>query len=343
MDALQVDATAEGIAALRLVRGLILANDRSELAMLGAMRRQRKLIEAVAGTNLLGKAVDIVHMRHNLQCAVVSVRSRLTSVGYPDKFDGYLIQEGDVLLVEGFPSCIGTDAWMNNFGISRVIANSTPQRSGTRSDFLRAVGITIGLFLTIGGAAIGGQLKIKNLSLNVLATLLLCFIFVIKGSTPREAYSTLNPGVLLSIIGALALGDSVESSGLANFLADAVTSACAPGGKYAVLAGLYVAAATLGLVITNPAVVAILGSIGAACANDVPGLKVSEVALVLVWASSNCYMSPYAYACNLMVMPVGKYTWGDFIRFGAPCQLLHMIVSVAIAPMCASFNEIYLK
>jgi di/tricarboxylate transporter len=246
-----------------------------------------------------------------------------------------MLQKDDIILIEGFPKSVGSEAWLAHFGIVRIVDNSMPQRSGTTADMLRAIAITVGLLVTLVLAATNR----KNLGLNVLATLLLCFLFVIKATTPKEAYSTLNPSVLLSIVGALALGDAVESSGLANFLADVIVKAFAPFGKYAVLLGIYIAAASLGLVITNPAVVAILGEIGMACTKDPdsPGLRPAEVALVLVWASSFCAMSPYAYATNLMILPVGKYTWGDFITFGAPCQFIHMIVAVAITPFCASF------
>jgi len=337
-DTIDVSATAEGIAALRLVRGLEIANDKTELAMLGACRRQRRLMEAVVGPALMGQNIDVAEMRLTLGCAVVSKRTPFDDQEFYDSFEHEVLNDGDVVLIEGFPSSIGSDEWLRNFGVVRIVANSAPQRMGRLSDTLRAMSIAIGLAITI----VLASMQKDNLSLNVLCVLLLCFMVMIKATTVKEAYSHVNSGVLLSIVGALALGDAVESTGLANYLAKVVVAVCAPGGLYGILIGLYIAAVVLGLVITNPAVVAILGEIGTrtARAQDIP---VETIALTLVWASSNCYMSPYAYASNLMVMPEGKYTWGDFIKFGAPLQLLHMIFTVLVAPHATAFNSAWLR
>merc|ERR1711879_586816 len=86
--------------------------------------------------------------------------------------------------------------------------------------------------------------------------------------------------------------------------------------------------------VSNAAVVAILGDIGIRAAAQLK-IPVPAVALLITYASSACWMSPYGYQTNLMVMPVGKYTWGDFLKFGVPLQVLHMIACVLITPFCA--------
>jgi len=343
LDEIHIDATAEGVAALRHVRGLELINDHSELAMLGAGRRQRRLMEAVAGPALAGQSINVTDFRLTNECAVVSVRTPMMEQEYLDSYDGHVIQDGDVLLIEGFPAHIGSEDWLRTFGVIRIVANSQPQRAGTFADKLRATSLGIGLAIVIIGASLSTSLDMPNIQLNVLCVLLLCFMIITKATTVKEAYSAVNSGVLLSIVGAIALGDAVESTGLANYLAEVVVAVCVPYGKYAVLLGLYVAAAGLGLVITNPAVVAILGEIGTRTGmNPQCNIPVETIAIVLVLASSNCYMSPYAYASNLMVMPVGKYTWGDYIKFGGPLQFIHMIVTIIVAPWCMEFNKAFL-
>ena len=59
-----------------------------------------------------------------------------------------------------------------------------------------------------------------------------------------------------------------------------------------------------GFFVTNAAVVAIMGQIGAQIALDNPELGVSlgEVCLVVVYAASACWCTPYGYQTNLMVM-----------------------------------------
>merc|ERR1712187_634115 len=173
-------------------------------------------------------------------------------------------------------------------------------------------------------------------SSGITAVLLLCFLILIKATDEKEAYKTVNPGLLLTIVGALALGDAVQHTGLAGCFAKYIVIATKPFGMYGVLFGLYLAAAGLGLFVTNAAAVAILGTIGKQIAAENSDINVQTMALLITYASSACWMSPYSYATNLMVMPVGNYTWGDFIKFGVPLQVLHMVVAVIISPICAN-------
>jgi len=110
-----------------------------------------------------------------------------------------------------------------------------------------------------------------------------------------------------------------------------------PLGKMAILAAMYLATFGLGFFVTNAAVVAIMGQIGAHIAlhNASLGISVGEVCLVVVYSASACWCTPYGYQTNLMVMKDGGYTWGDFVRFGLPLQAMHMVVAVSISPLCA--------
>jgi len=325
-DTIQVRATASGIASLRRVRGLAMVNE-DDFNMLGARRRQRRLMEAVVAEGLAGRAVNVLSMRHDLHCAVLSVRSRKNAKWRSPDFQ---LTEGDVLLIEASTELVGSEKWVENFGVVHVVENSMPQRTGRAPDTLRAVAAVVGL-VTVIGVTMSGE---ENLQLQVLCVLLLCFLIMIKAVEVKEAYKAVNAGILLTIVGALALGDAVQDTGLAAYLASHIVHATRDLGQYGVLCGLYIAAAGLGLFVTNAAVVAILGEIGMRAAAQL-NIPVATVALLITYASSACWMSPYSYQTNLMVMPVGSYTWGDFLKFGVPLQVLHMITCVLITPFCA--------
>lgn len=143
--------------------------------------------------------------------------------------------------------------------------------------------------------------------------------------------------MLLTIVGALALGQSLEEVKVAACFADGLVQVAQPMGKIAILASLYLATFVLGMFVTNAAVVAIMGQIGAHIAlhNALLGISVGEVCLVVVYSASACWCTPYGYQTNLMVMKDGDYTWGDFVRFGAPLQAVHMVVAILISPICA--------
>jgi len=261
---------------------------------------------------------------------VVSVRSSTATLNWQSSQDGYAMQDGDILLLEAHKDVIGSMEWAASFGVVQVVKNSRPQRTGTGPDMLRAVATVLGFIMMIAITIKGDE----HLSLCVLALLLLCFLLLIKAVDIKGAYKSVNAGVLLIVIGSLALGDAVAETGLAHYLAQAIVKITRPFGPYGVLFGLYIAASGLSMFVTNAAVVAILGDIGINAAEEL-GLPIQTVALIILYAASGCWMSPYGYQTNVMVMGVGNYTWGDFLKFGAPLQVLHMFTCVAITQFCA--------
>merc|ERR1712046_435740 len=122
---------------------------------------------------------------------------------------------------------------------------------------------------------------------------------------------------------------------LANCFAAGVVSVAQPYGQTAILVALYLSTWGLGFFVTNAAVVAIMGHIGIPIARAL-NIPITQIVLVIVYAASACFMTPYGYLTNLMVMKDGGYTWGSFIKFGGPLQVLHLITTILIVPFCAA-------
>merc|ERR1712032_755680 len=155
-------------------------------------------------------------------------------------------------------------------------------------------------------------------------------IIVIKGMTVSEAYSAVNGPILLIIAGAIGLGSAMQDTRFANCLATGIVSATKPAGRYALLAGIYLATAALGLVLNNAATVAIMGRIAISVSME-DQIPLGQLALLVTFSASACFMTPYGYQTNTYVMDAAKYTWGDFIKFGVPLQLCHMVMIVCMA------------
>ena len=58
-------------------------------------------------------------------------------------------------------------------------------------------------------------------------------------------------------------------------------------------------------------------------------MSIEALTWTLVYSAGSCFMTPLGYQTNLMVMPDGQYSFGDFARFGAAIQLSHMLLTVA--------------
>jgi len=329
---LAVPTTAEGVVELRHIKGCELANEQTELMVLGAHRRSRALVEATVGNDLVGTMLSVGEMKHQFRCAVVAVRSAQGDSPHQLSCNGYEVKQGDVLLLEAFKCDVGSPAWNKLFAMVLVVPKSAPPRSGRAPDTIRAIFTGVGMVTIISLTAVNNPI----FSLPVTLPLLLCALFVGKALCIDEAYAAVNSTVLLTIVGALAIGGTMEETRLAHCFADGVVSLTRPFGTHSILAGIYLAIFSLGFFVTNAAVVAIMGQIGAAIVIDNPelGLSMPAVALLVVYASSACWCTPYGYQTNLMVMKECGYSWGDFIRFGLPLQLLHLVVAVLLAEPC---------
>eukprot|EP00001_Collodictyon_triciliatum_P077104 13657_4 len=51
-------------------------------------------------------------------------------------------------------------------------------------------------------------------------------------------------------------------------------------------------------------------------------------------AGSAAFSTPIGYQTNLMVLGPGGYSFGDFVKFGMPLQIIIMMVTV---PLCVWF------
>jgi di/tricarboxylate transporter len=329
-DLLQVAGTSEGIAELRQVRGLVLGNEHTELQYLGGRRRQRVLCEAAVVPELVGKQIDIREWKSNLQCGVIGIRSMREPSLCRLSYNGYTIQAGDVLLIEAFKSMYGSDMWLDHFGVVRQVPGSKPPRNGRKADFLRAIFTGVGLLLVISLATLSSPI----LTMPVMCTIFLTGILITKGLTISEAYSEINAQVLFTIVGALGMGKAMQQTRLANCMAAVIVGQLQDLGPFAVLIGLYVATVGVGQFLNSAANVAIMGAIAIPIAGQM-GMELGGIALVITYAASACYMAPYGYQTNTLVLKDSGYTWGDFIKFGGGLQFVHLLVVVSISQFCA--------
>lgn len=141
----------------------------------------------------------------------------------------------------------------------------------------------------------------------------------------EEGLRTMDVGVLLTIAGAFPLGNGVAAVGLDIWAANALVAAAAPLGQYAVMIAVYLVCCSLSQLINNAAVIAIVAPIALSIA-EMEHMTPRSMVLAAVFGSSAVFSCPIGHQTNLMVVPLGNYTWGDFFKFGASYQLIHMFI-----------------
>jgi di/tricarboxylate transporter len=98
-----------------------------------------------------------------------------------------------------------------------------------------------------------------------------------------------------------------------------------------VLASLFAITCALGLFISNTATAVLMGPVALAVAYD---MKASPYpfAMIVALAASTAFVTPVSSPVNTLVVTPGNYTFGDFVKIGAPFALIVMTVSVILVP-----------
>ncbi|WP_165312534.1 SLC13 family permease [Vibrio ziniensis] len=191
--------------------------------------------------------------------------------------------------------------------------------------------------------AIGGFIAAIVTSLCSSLTLLECLVFyigiliasqVIDGTTIRRRFPF---DLWLILICSLSLAQAFTNSGLASWVANQIYQCLGSDvSPYISLTVIFVITMLLTEVITNTAAAAIMLPIGITLA-QIYSVSFMPFVMAVAYAASACFISPYGYQTNLMVMNAGGYTFKDFIKTGWKVSLTYSTVAIASIPVFFPF------
>jgi di/tricarboxylate transporter len=180
-------------------------------------------------------------------------------------------------------------------------------------------------------------LMISGLVPNVQAALIGCLLMGLFGCVDfNSAYRSINWKSLILIVGMLPFSLALQRTGGVDLAADAVLGLVGGAAPRLVLAALFVITAVLGLFISNTATAVLMAPIALAIANDL-GASPYPFAMIVALAASTAFMTPISSPVNTLVVGPGQYSFGDFVKVGAPFSLIAAIVSVLLVPIFLPF------
>jgi di/tricarboxylate transporter len=156
---------------------------------------------------------------------------------------------------------------------------------------------------------------------------------VLFGSlTMDKAYRAIEWRALFLVAAVLPVGNAMESSGAANFLADLVVRVAEPYGTYAFLAALVILSSILSQGLDGAPTVVILAPVVILTAEQ---LQVSPRPLMMAvgLAASAAFMTPFSHKANLLVMSAGGYRAKDFVRVGTPLTVMVLALIIFLVPV----------
>ncbi|WP_049937867.1 SLC13 family permease [Haloplanus natans] len=143
---------------------------------------------------------------------------------------------------------------------------------------------------------------------------------------PTDAYDAVSWNVVFLLAGVLPLGLAMQRTGGDAFLAGLLANSTAVLPLLGVLALVYLVSALLANVITPVATTVLMIPVAVDTATRIGANRLTFL-LAVMFAASTAFMTPIGYQTNLMVYGPGGYRFTDYVRVGAPLQLLVTVVT----------------
>lgn len=284
-----------------------------------AARAALRLIEVVVSGvgNLAGRTIRESAIRTTYGAVVVGVHRS----GH--KLDGKLgdirLRAGDVLLIEAPPGF--SARYRDNSDFYMVYEHDEPAAPRHERAWLA------GLIMLALIVAMGTEL-LSTLTASMLAAALMILGRCVTGPQARRSVQW---PVLIVIASAFAIAESLDATGLAQSIANLVTTTAGSAGPWALLAGVYLMTMVLTMVMSNNAAAALMFPIVLELTRAAD-LKIMPFAIVIAIAASCEFSTPIGYQTNLMVQGPGGYRWLDYTRFGLPLTLAIAVLTILLVP-----------
>lgn len=276
------------------------------------------LVEAILlpRSPLLGHTLEELNFRQRYGLQVLGINRR----GRPldEKLSQVTFRVGDQLLIQGRRSRIALHDRDNVFQVLGPVEEE-------RHNHERAPTAVV-LF---GGVLLLVALQVLPLPVAVLLGVLLAF--VTKSITPELAYREVSWKALIVVGSMLAIGEAIEYTGTAAFLARQISILAEQVAPVWLLTAFFALTLALTQPMSNQAAAVVVVPVAIQTALQL-GLNPRTFCIMIAVGASCSFITPLEPAC-LMVYGPGRYRFTDFIRVGAPLTLVIYGLAIALVPM----------
>ena len=323
-DRLVLSCRPQGIIETRELKGVGLLNE-SRLGLEHISSKTGVMVEGVVGpsSSLISKSLLDASFRTRFNITILALHRRGKNLS--TQIDGIRLQASDTLLL------LGTEESIERLRKSEeVILLDHPPLPV--SNMKRKAPIVLSVLLGIIVIATLGILPISVASIVGVSIL-----FVTGCIKPSEAYQSVEWNILILIYGMLALGLTMQSTGVSSMIASLVgqlgMGLIDPSWHaITVLIALYLITAILTEVLSNNATIVIMAPIALELANQM-GMGVEHArayVLTTCIAASASFVTPIGYQTNTFVYTVGGYRFKDFMKIGIFFNLIYFVGTILL-------------
>lgn len=282
-----------------------------------------RLLEVVVAPNsaLVGSTLQRSRFRENYGGIVLAIRHHQQILR--EKISDTVLRGGDVLLVAIHR------AQLNAFKRSRhfIVVSEQQTVEFRRDKSIVAVAIVIGVVLA----------ATVNLAPIVVAAVSGAILLILFGClTLEEAYQAIEWKILFLLAGVLSLGTALEKTGAAQFISSHLVSTVGDFGLVALVSAFYLLTSMLTETMSNNATAVLLAPIAISTAAAL-GVSPRPFLVAITFAASASFMTPVGYQTNTMIYGPGQYKFIDFVKVGAPLNLLFWLLATLLIPVFWKF------
>ncbi len=285
---------------------------------------QPSLVEVVLShtSSLIGQTIKEAGFRNKFDAAVVAIKRGGEQL--EKRLADIELQPGDTLVLATGSDFYKRENLKQNFYFYSQIKSFTTL-TNTQS---LLVGASFILVLALSAFDIMPLLK----GLMILLAGLFAFKLITFAEVKRRF-----PYELMIIIGsALGMASVMMNTGVSDMVANWVMSLFSSWGVMGSLIGVFLMTLLLTEIITNNASAAI-GFPIALATSELLGVSPWPFIMVVAYAASASFMTPYGYQTNLMVYGPGNYQFKHYMQAGLPLTIVYSIVVLLLVPVFFPF------
>lgn len=310
-DSLRVRDTPQRLKAFEQALGARLYSDDhlvDEEHPLSAENQMLAEIAVVQGSSLDRTNLRFARFLDRYQLAVLALHRAGKDIWRAsENIQEVILQPADILLVQGSREQLSVLKSSTEFlVIDATVELPKTEKAGLALAILAAVVIfaATGIMPIAVSATAGATLMLLTRCLNLGA-----------------AIRAIPPSVYFVVVASLALGYGLVATGATAFITAVFLSATFGASPTVVLSALMLLLAVLTNVVSNNAAAVIGTPIAISIAQQL-ALPAEPFVLAVLFGANMSYVTPMAYKTNLLVMSAGNYTFGEFVKVGAPLSIL---------------------
>jgi di/tricarboxylate transporter len=269
------------------------------------------------GCRMVGRRLGEMRLRRRYGVYPLAIHRRNQNLGR--QLDEVVVAVGDTLLLEGAPDDIQRLA----ADMELVDVAQPSQRAFRRHKAPIVVAV---LAFVVGGAALNfGQIE-------VLAFLGVAVVLLTRCIDADEAIATIDGRLLAMLFAMIAVGKGLEHSGAVELMVDAAAPSLGNLPAPVLIFAIFAMTSFLTELLSNNAVAVVVTPVAIGLAQTL-GLDPRPILVAVMLGASFGFATPIGYQCNLLVYGPGGYTFGDFLRFGTPLNVLMGLVAALVIPL----------